>query len=143
MILKELMRENRDVLTRNESARIFEIAELMRANSVGSIVIVDDSERVVGIVTDRDIAMCLALGAATPDSYVSEAMSREVHCIDQSMTMFEVTRFIKTVEVRRLPVIDGDRRLVGIISIDDIMALLSKEMYDTCSSLAPRLGHMV
>lgn len=143
MILKELMRERMEVFKLTESARISAAADMMRDKRVGSIVIVDDSELVTGIITDRDIAMGLALGAATPDSFVAEVMSREVECINDSMSLFDVTRFFRTVDVKRLPVVDDAKRLVGIVSMDDVMALLAREMFDTCSGLEPKLGHMV
>jgi predicted transcriptional regulator len=98
---------------------------------------------VIGIITDRDIAMVLALGAGTPDSTVKEAMSQDVETIPDSMGMFDVSRFFRTVDVKRLPVVDAQGMMVGIVSIDDVMALLAREMYDTCSSLEPKLGHMV
>ena len=143
MILRELMREKLEVVHLTEQARLSQVADLMRDRRVGSVVIVDDSEHVVGMITDRDIALSLALGAATPDSFVSEVMSREVDCVSSSMNLFDVTRFFKTVEVKRLPVIDESKRLVGIVSMDDVMALLAREMFDTCSALEPKLGHMV
>lgn len=137
------MRENAEVFTLTESGRISAAAAMMRDKRVGSIVIVDDSDGVVGIITDRDIAMGLALGAATPDSFVSEVMSRDVATIHDSMNLFDVSRYFRAVDVKRLPVLDKDRRLVGIVSLDDVMALLSREMFDTCSALEPKLGHMV
>lgn len=142
MILKELMRERSEVYTLPSTARISAAADMMRDKRVGSIVIVD-GESVIGIITDRDIAMTLALGAGTPDSTVEEAMSREVETILESMSLFDVTRFFRTVDVKRLPVVDTNGSLVGIVSLDDVMALLAREMFDTCSSLEPKLGHMV
>ncbi len=143
MILKELVCEGRAVVKLTESARISQAADVMRDKRIGSIPIVDDADAVVGIITDRDIGLCLALGAATPDSYVSEVMSRDVECVYDTMRLFEVTNFFRTVDVKRLPVIDSDKRLVGIVSTDDVMALLAREMFDTCSALEPKLGHMV
>ncbi|MFK7769002.1 MAG: CBS domain-containing protein [Mariniblastus sp.] len=143
MILKELMRENAEVFSLTFSARISRAADVMRDKRVGSIVIVDDAETVVGIITDRDIAMTLALGAGTPDSTVQEAMSRDVQTIHESMSLFDVSKFFRTVDVKRVPVVNDSGMLVGIVSIDDVMALLALEMYDTCSSLEPKLGHVV
>lgn len=143
MILKELMRERKEVFSLTPSARISAAADMMREKRVGSIVIVDDADAVVGIITDRDIAMTLALGAGTPDSTVEEAMSRDVETITEAMSMFDVSRFFRTVDFKRLPVVNDNGTLVGIVSIDDVMALLAREMFDTCSSLEPKLGHMV
>ncbi len=143
MILKELLRENLEVFSLTETARLSQAADLMRDKRIGSVIIVDDSESVIGIITDRDIALTLALGAGTPDSFVSEAMSREVATIDASMSLFDASRFFRTINFKRLPVVDEDKRLVGIVSIDDVMALLAREMYDTCKSLEPKLGHIV
>jgi predicted transcriptional regulator len=143
MILKELMRERAEVFSLPVTARISAAADMMRDKRVGSIIIADDSESVLGIITDRDIAMTLALGAGTPDSTVEEAMSRDVETIPETMTLFDATRYFRTVDVKRLPVVDMDSKLVGIVSVDDVMALLAREMYDTCSSLEPKLGHVV
>ncbi len=143
MILKQLMREHCEVYKQTEDARISEAADLMRDKRVGSVVIVDESDFVTGIITDRDIAMGLALGAATPDSYVSEVMSRDVETISDSMSLFDVTRFFRNINFKRLPVIDKNQKLVGIVSMDDVMALLAREMFDTCTALEPKLGHIV
>ncbi len=143
MILKELMRENLEVHKLTPDSHFYQAAEMMREHSVGSIVVVDDSEKVVGILTDRDIALTLALGAGTPNSFVSEAMTREVETISESMSLFDATRLFRTICVKRLPVTDSDGRLVGIISIDDVMAQLSREMLDTCSAMKSKLGHIV
>ena len=142
MILKELLQENQEVVSLTTEARISEAAEVMREKRIGSIVIVDN-QQVIGIITDRDIALSVTLGAATPDSYVSEVMTRDVDRVNESMTLFDLTRFFRMSRVKRLPVVDQDNRLVGIVSIDDVMALLSREMFDTCKALEPKLGHMV
>lgn len=143
MILKMLMREYLEVFTVTEIARVSEVAELMLEKKVGSIVVVDDANHVIGIITDRDIAMALALGEASAHSLVSEVMTEEVETIPDSMTLFDVARFFKTVAFKRLPIVDGDKRLAGIVSTDDLVALLAREMFDTCGSLEPKIGHMV
>ena len=143
MILKELMREYCDVFKLTENARISNAAEMMYEKKIGAIVIVDEVDFVKGIITDRDIALSLALGAATPESFVSEVMTKDVETINESMNLFDVTRHIKSVNVKRLPVLDAFGKLRGIISVDDIMAILSREMFDTCSSLESKLGHLV
>jgi CBS domain-containing protein len=143
MILKTMMREHLEVFTATLNSRISEVANTMREKRVGSIVVVDDADLVIGIITDRDIAMALALGAATADSFINEVMSKDVETISESMTLFDVARYFRTVEVKRLPVVDKKKRLIGIVSSDDVIAFLAREMFDTCNSLEPKLGHMV
>lgn len=143
MILKELMKENSEVQTLTESGRISAAAGIMREQRIGCLVIVDDDQRVVGVLTDRDIALGLALGAASPDSFVNELMSRDVVTINEKTNLFDTTRIFRSGDVKRLPVVDNDDRLVGIVTADDIMALLSREMFDTCRGLESKLGHLV
>ncbi len=142
MVLKELFRQDEGVFSLSSDARISDTAALMQREKIGCVVIVD-GETVVGIITDRDIALGVALGAATPDSFVSEVMSTDVKTVSDSMSLFDVTRYFRTVNFKRLPVVDDKMRLVGIVSTDDVMAMLSREMFDTCSALESKLGHMV
>jgi CBS domain-containing protein len=142
MILKELFGEQTDVVTLTRDDRISDAAALMQRDKIGSVVIVDD-EQVVGIITDRDIALSVALGAATPDSFVAEVMTKGVATISETMTLMEATRFFRDVRVKRLPVVDSNNRLVGIVSTDDVLAILARELVDTCSVLEPNLGHFV
>ena len=142
MILKELFREQEEVVTLTCDARICDAVELMRRENIGSVVIVEE-KKVVGIITDRDIALGVGLGAATPDSFVGEVMTKGVATIEDSMSLHDATRFFRDVRVKRLPVVDGKNQLVGIISTDDVLAILSREIFDTCSTLEPKLGHFV
>ncbi len=137
MILKELIRERFEVFSLTETARLSQAAALMQDKRVGSVVIVDETKTVVGIVPDREIAMTLALGAGTPDSFVSGAMCREVATVQKFMSLFDVSRFFRTIDFKRLPVVDQDDRQVGIVSVFDVMAQLAREMYDRCTSLEP------
>ena len=142
MILKELFRDHRDTITLTRHARIHDAAALMQREKIGAIVIAED-EKVVGIVTDRDIGLCVSLGAATPDSLLGEVMSKTVETVNESMNLLEVTRFFRTARVKRLPVVDDNDRLVGIVSTDDVLGLLARELFDTCAALEPTIGHMV
>ena len=141
MILKELIQERRDVWTLTEDARIYEAAELMREKQVDSIVIVEDG-LVAGIITDRDIALSLALGTATPQSYIAEAMSKDVETVHESMTILDVTRYFRLTQVRQLPVVDRKGKLLGMVSADDVISLLAREMSDTCNAVQDNMGQI-
>ena len=143
MILQEMMRAHREVYTLTEQNRIIDAVELMLQNRVGSVVIVDDDGRVCGMITDRDIAMVLAYGSASSESLVTETMSRDVQVMNQQLTLLDATRIFRDADVKRMPIVDSDNRPIGIVSIDDILALLARELFDTCGALEPKLGHMV
>lgn len=143
VILNELMRTGCEVITAVTDTRLSEAAALMREHRIGSVVIVNADEKVIGIVTDRDIAMVLALGAGTPDSTLEETMSRDVQTVPESMSLFDVTQRFRDADVKRFPVVDRDDKVVGIVSTEDVMAHLAREMFDTCSALEPKLGHIV
>ena len=142
MILDELMKRVRPIVA-TERDRVSQCAELMQGHRVGSVIIVDDDHKVVGILTDRDIGLSLGLGAASPDSFVSEIMTRGVETIPASITIYELTHKFRGANVKRFPVVDKQQKLVGVVSSDDVIALLAREMFDTCQSLEPKLGHMV
>lgn len=143
MLLKEMMRGRETVYQLPMQARIFDAASLMREEQIGFLVVTDDSRRVEGVITDRDIALSLSLGAATPHSLLSEIMTKPVQTVDESQTLFDLSRQFRISKVKRLPVVDSHGDLKGVISLDDVMALLSREMFDTCKGLESKIGHLV
>jgi len=109
----------RDVRLAAPDQSLREAAALMAELDVG-VLPVGENERLVGMITDRDIAVRgVALGRG-PDATVREVMTDNVkYCfVDQSLE--EVSRNMGDIQVRRLPVVDREKRLVGIISLSDI-----------------------
>lgn len=94
-------------------------AQLMKETDCG-ILPVQDGDRLAGMITDRDIAIrCIAAGRG-PDTKVSEAMSEEVlYCYDGD-DITDVCQNMAENQVRRLPVMNQDKRLVGIVSLSDL-----------------------
>jgi CBS domain-containing protein len=85
-------------------------------------VLASDGDAVVGVITDRDICMCCWMrGAAPQDLSIAEAMSKTLHTCSPDDTVAEAGRIMRTNQIRRLPVVDRDRRLVGILSLADIV----------------------
>jgi len=81
---------------------------------------VADNDRLVGMITDRDIAVrAVALGKS-PDTKVREIMSGEVLYCFEDEDLTHVSRNMSDMKVRRLPVVNRDKRLVGVISVGDI-----------------------
>jgi CBS domain-containing protein len=96
-------------------------AEIMWSTDCGCVPVTDSEQRVVGIVTDRDICMAAhlegePLRARTVDSIMSNVVC--VCAADDSLR--DVARVMGEKQLRRLPVIDGDGRLAGIVSLNDL-----------------------
>ena len=94
-------------------------AEAMMTLDVGLLPVVD-GDRLVGMISDRDIAtrgVAMGLG---PDAPVREVMTEDVKYCFADQDLEEVTRNMGDIQVRRLPVLNRDKRLVGIIALGDI-----------------------
>lgn len=102
-------------------ARVSEAASLLRANRIGTVLVIDPDDRLVGLVSERDIAYELGeRGAALLDAPVREIMSTNLVVCAPDHDMEFVMVCMTDKRVRHLPVMDGDR-LVGIISIGDVV----------------------
>lgn len=95
-------------------------AECMRELDVGALPVCD-GERLLGMLTDRDIVVrALADGLNADEACVSDIMSPEVQVLLPTQDAEDAKRLMGDRQVRRLPVVDGDRRLVGIVSLGDL-----------------------
>ena len=101
-------------------AKIVEAARAMRDEDIGALP-VGEGDRLVGMVTDRDIVVrALAVGRQPDSTPVREAMSdRLLYCFDDQSTE-EVAANMADNQVRRLPVLTREKRLVGIVSLGDL-----------------------
>jgi len=109
----------RDVRVAAPTQTLREAAQLMVELDVG-ILPVGENDRLVGMVTDRDIAVRGIARGCGPDSQVREVMTDSVMYCFADQTIEEVSRNMGDVQVRRMPVVDRQKRLVGIISLSDI-----------------------
>lgn len=118
MQVNEVM--SRDVRVATPRHSIQDAARIMKALDVGALPVGDD-DRLVGMITDRDIAVrAVALGKG-PDTPVSDVMSSDVkYCYDDE-DLEHVARNMSDIRVRRLPVVNRDKRLVGIIALGDLV----------------------
>jgi CBS domain-containing protein len=109
----------RDVRVVAPTQSLRDAAQLMAELDVG-ILPVGENDRLVGMVTDRDIAVRGVARGCGPDSVVSEVMTDAVKYCFEDESIEEVSRNMGDIQVRRLPVVDRQKRLVGIISLSDI-----------------------
>ena len=110
----------REVRVANPKQSIRDVAKIMDEINAGSMP-VGDNDRLVGMITDRDIAIrAVALGKG-PDTPVSEVMTSEqvLYCYEDE-ELDHVAKNMADEQVRRLPVVNREKRLVGIVSLGDI-----------------------
>ena len=92
-------------------------------------------QRPVGLLTDRDIALALGARGISPQCAAREVMTRHVLAVPQDTSIFTATKYIREREVRRLPIVDKDDRLVGLLSLDDLLRMLAKELYNLAEGI--------
>jgi CBS domain-containing protein len=95
------------------------VAALMRDRNVGSVVLVDQAGRPVGMVTDRDLTVDILAAGADPATRAEECATVPVVTGDHDMELEEAAALMVGHRIRRLPVMDGDA-LAGIVTLDDI-----------------------
>ena len=96
-------------------------AQMMWDNDIGCVPIVDQERRVIGMLTDRDVCMAAFIqGVPLAGSLVTSAMSKEVFSCTPDREIAEAERLMREKQIRRLPVIDAQGRMAGIISLNDI-----------------------
>jgi CBS domain-containing protein len=115
------------VITAGPRHSIGWVIGLMQQENVGTVVIVED-QRPVGIVTDRDLVIALGMRAKGAHDVVGEVMRSPVATIGQHEGVFRATRYMKEQTVRRLVVVDDIGRVIGIVSLDDLLHLLAREL---------------
>ncbi len=122
----------REVFICNRTTKVLEAAQLMRRYHVGDLVIVDeqDGKRIpVGLITDRDIVTSVVAMQLDPGKItVGGLISREIVVVREDQGVFETIEHMRAHGVRRLPVVDQQGALVGIISVDDVIELLAEEL---------------
>jgi CBS domain-containing protein len=115
--IRELMTEN--PRTVSSDATVVEAARVMRDDDVGLVPVVD-GDRLVGTVTDRDIAIRVVADERDPSTTVREIASTDLVTIDPEQDLGEALRLMAQHQVRRLPVVEEDGRLVGIVAQADV-----------------------
>jgi CBS domain-containing protein len=117
MKVSKYMTRNVQLVTPTHSIR--DAAKIMAELDAGALPVQQD-DRLVGMITDRDIAVRAIAEGKSPDTPVRDVMSEEVlYCFDDQEVK-EIARNMGDVKVRRLPVVNRDKRLVGIISLSDL-----------------------
>ena len=117
MKISEVMTTEVETIGADQTAR--EAASFMLRADAGSIPVCD-GDKVIGMITDRDIAVRGVAEGRGPDTPVSELMSDGIICAREDEDIQEVARRMSEEQVRRLPVLDAEDRLCGIVSLGDL-----------------------
>jgi CBS domain-containing protein len=117
MKVSEVMTIDVQTVTPDQSAR--EAANFMLRAEAGSIP-VTEGDKVIGMITDRDIAVRGVAEGRGPDTPVRELMTDHIICARKDDDVDDVARRMSEEQVRRLPVLDDDDRLCGIVSLGDL-----------------------
>ncbi|MXS85910.1 CBS domain-containing protein [Nitrosomonas sp. HPC101] len=132
MTVSEICNREVKVIQRNESVR--EAARLMRQHHVGALVVTEtQNNRVVpvGVITDRDLVVeVLATGLDKEAITVGDIMAQELFAVKENTAIHDAINFMRRKTIRRLPIVNDTGELVGIITTDDVMEILSEEMLD-------------
>jgi CBS domain-containing protein len=129
MLVREAM--SRDVRTATPDQPLQDAARTMLEADIGALPVAHD-DRLVGMITDRDIAVRGVAAGKLPSACVREVMSQELrYCFDDEEAA-HIARNMGEQQVRRLPVVDRDKRLVGILALADL-ATSAKTGYATAA----------
>jgi CBS domain-containing protein len=109
----------REVQVASPEQSIRDAAQLMMKIDAGTVPVGKD-QKLVGMLTDRDIAVRAVAKGLGPDTPVREIMSADVKYCFEDQSIEEVARNMADIQVRRLPVVNRDKRLVGILSLGDL-----------------------
>jgi CBS domain-containing protein len=116
----------RDVCVASPNQSICDVACTMAQIDAGAIPVADN-DRLVGMVTDRDIALRVVAAGKGPQTPVSEVMTHDVKYCFEDEDLEHVAQNMAELRVRRLPVLNREKRLVGIVSLGDVALTEGKD----------------
>jgi len=131
MKIKDVMHKGVDWVS--PDTPVTELAKLMRDHDVGAIPI-GENDRLVGMVTDRDV-VCKGLAQDNFDARVATArdvMTAQIHCCREDEDLAKAIRRMEELKIRRLPVINKNKRMVGILSLGDVSHSAPTDLLSEC-----------
>ncbi len=130
MKIGEIMSKEVEVVS--PDTLIHEVAKRMQHSDCGSV-LVAENDRLIGVITDRDLALrCVARSHDPATTKAEDVMSKQILYCRDTDELEDVAKNMTENKVRRMPVLDKDKRLVGIISLGDMAAHSTDEHYLIC-----------
>jgi len=132
--IQEVM--TRDVQTISTQDTVQRAAQLMDELNVGAIPVVDDG-KLVGMVTDRDITVrSVAIGQDPTSTRVNDVMSTDVRTCTVEQSVEDVLAQMADVQIRRVPVVDGNGQVIGIVSLGDVVTKAPADVEQTLDEIS-------
>lgn len=128
MKISEVMTRNVEIILPEQSMR--EAAALMQRIDTGAL-LVHEGDRLVGMLTDRDMVIRGLARGLGPDTPVREVMTTNIRYCFEDEDVQHVAQNMADIQVRRLPVLNREKRLVGVVSLGNIAAIRSSRTSDT------------
>ena len=129
MTVVQICQRDVDLIDLDESA--WAAAERMHQRAVGSLIVLNHQHQPLGILTDRDLVVkVLAPEKSLRTTRVRDIMTTPVKTVLESASIEWALAVMRDNEIRRLPVVDGDGKLVGVLALDDILSVLAKEFHE-------------
>jgi predicted transcriptional regulator len=131
----------RNLITCEPDAKVSDVAQLMGNKNVGAVMVMS-GDKPRGIITDRDIVLrCIAKNVDVNDCTVEQVMSESVAVVKDTDGIYDCIKQMHDCHCRRMPVVDGQGKAVGIISFGDLLAVLSKEFVTLVEANTPLEKH--
>ena len=116
-----------DLADPDESVQV--AANRMHSRVVGTLVVLDENKHPIGIITDRDLAIKVVGGGKDPfTTRVREVMTTRLRTVREETPLEEALGIMRAGPFRRLPVVDAQGKLVGLLTLDDVIDLLREEL---------------
>ncbi len=123
-----LMQKGGDVVTIGPEASVYKAIEMMYAKNIGSLIVVTDSGKLSGIFVERDCFTKVILeDKSARELKIKDVMTKKVVYVAPDATIDECMALMTKKRIRHLPVLDGAKNLVGLISIGDLVKFVSSE----------------
>lgn len=118
---------------------IVDACRMLQEQNVGCVLI-EEKGKLLGLLTDRDIALKVTAEKRDPQTTkVREVMSTNLTTIPVNRTLHDLTTVMHTYHVRRVPIVDSDDKVLGLVTLDDLLILLGQEMSDLSQGISGAL----
>lgn len=110
----------RPAVTCHAATKVRQVARLLTQNEIGLVVVVDDDDRPIGVITDHDLISRVISAGKQTDLPVGEVMTREPATVAADRDVVDAAHQMAARDCRRLPVVDADGIVIGVISFDQL-----------------------